>query len=129
MRVFDLRESPDGVPPVSLRIAAVPFPGGSNDVLDLWMTGRPSQLLDDLLRRRDQDPRIAWPAAGNFMSDRPANHLLARAKNLEYGRAGSRTHVIRPAHTRLQTFDGQLMRLGQIFGMNIVPHAGSITGW
>ena len=65
----------------------------------------------------------------DFVSDRPADHLLAGAKHLEYGRAGSRTHVIRPAHTRLQAFDGQLMRLGQIFGMNIVPHAGSITGW
>src|SRR5271157_1947200 len=118
------------VPPlaVSMGMALVPFPGGKNDLPDITVAGRPSQLPDDLCRRCDQYPRIARSTANDLMGDRAAASFLAGSKYFEHRHAGPRAHIVGSAHTRLQGFDGKLVSLGEILGMNVVAHAGSVTG-
>jgi len=87
-------------------MALMPFPGGKNDLPDISIAGRPSQLPDDLVRRCDQYPRVARSTTNDFMGDWAADSFLAGAEYLEYRHASSRAHIVGSAHTRLHGFDG-----------------------
>ena len=66
-------------------------------------------------------PTISWRIG------RPTASSQA-CEDLEHGHAGPRAEVVRPAHARLEGLDGELVRLGQVVGVDVVADAGPVAG-
>ena len=65
----------------------MPCPSGSDNIMNIHVAWRPTQLVDYFLRTGNQYGWVTRSTADNFMRDWGSGGLLTGPQNFEYSRA------------------------------------------
>jgi hypothetical protein len=104
----------------------VPFPGAPDDLFQVREARRPAEFVADLLRRSDQDRRIAGAPRTELIRDGVTGHLSRRLDDLQIGETVAVAQVIRATAQAIKGFERQNVRLRQIEHVDIVAHARAV---
>src|SRR5437879_3120485 len=105
---------------------AMPVPRRFDDRPQFGVARPPAQLALDLLGRSNQNGWIPGSAWRSLDRHTTVCHRLHRLDHLADAVTTAGTQVVGQSLSRLQTLQGEQMRLGQVIDVNIVAYTGTI---
>src|SRR6266567_4463976 len=96
----------------------MPFPCAANDLLQQGVARLPAKFGTNLVRRSDQDGRVAGAARADHAWDRVAGDRAGRLNHFKISEAVAVAKIVGPATEPIKRFERQGVGLGQISDMN-----------